>query len=200
MPNVANSAYAAFPFPTVRTKIGRAFHIKHGTVTAINGTTLTVQTVNSGTISVLTDSNTKFRRHFWGDSNISEISVGDWVNVKGNWTDDAHTTLQATWVRDGSIAKKFGTFFGSLTSKSDTSFVMQSDSRGTQTVYFDSNTAFKNASGGAITYADIQVGNRVKVKGMWDRKLRKITEVSYVKDLSLTSATASPTTAPTTTQ
>ncbi len=175
---------------------GNRYDIKQGNVTAINGTSLTVTLLdineqpNGKTITVNTDSSTKFKRRFWGDSSISEISVGDRVNVKGTWTDSSQTTLQAKYVRDTSIMKKFGTFIGTVLTKSDTSFTFDPNHRGNQTVYFDSNTKFINRSGQTMTYSQLNVGDKVRVKGIWDKTLHKITGVTEVKDFGPAGSTA----------
>lgn len=166
---------------------GKGIKIVNGQVTAINGSTLTV-TKDGKTFTVNTDSNTKFRRHFWGVSSFAEISVGDRVNVWGRFTDDAKTTILAMMIRDVSIMKRKGTFIGRVRSKSDTSFVIETK-RGKQTVMFDSNTKFVMRNDSSMTFAQLNAGDgdkgdKVRVKGLWDKTLNKITEVTQVKDFS----------------
>ncbi len=153
-------------------------------VTLVSGNTLTVSK-DGNTYTVNTDTNTRFRRHFWGKSEISEISAGDNVNVWGKWADDAKTTITATMIRDLSIMKRKGVFMGSIKSKDTTSFILTSVNRGDQTVYFDSNTKFVGRNEVSIAYADINTGDRIRIKGLWDKTLNKITEVTQVKDYSL---------------
>lgn len=166
---------------TIKNKVGK---IVSGQVSAINGTTLTI-TKDGKTYTIITDGNTIFRRHFWGKSSLEEISIGDKVTIFGKFTDDSESTILAKLVRDISIQKRFGAFFGDVISKSSDSFVMKSINRGDQTVMTNSSTKFVSRNEKALTFADIQVGHRVRVKGVWDRALNKITEVIHIKDFSL---------------
>jgi len=163
---------------------GRAA-IGSGTISAISGTTLTVKAKDGKQFTILTDTKTQFRRRFWGKSSLSEMSVGDMVNVIGKWTDDAKTTIQARLVRDLSIQKRNGTFFGTVQSVSASGFVMQTLKRGTLTVTTSASTKFVNRKGETIAKGDVIVGHKVRVGGLWDSKLNTLTEVAHVKDFSL---------------
>lgn len=156
------------------------------TVTAKDGTTLTC-TRDEKTYTVLTDDKTQFRRRFWGKSSLDEILVNHVINVIGQWEDDAHTTVRARLVRDTSIQRRFGVFFGKVTSLLANGWVMTTVSgrRADQTVTVSSETKFVNRRGETITQADVQVGHRVRVKGLWDNVNNTITEVKHVKDFSL---------------
>lgn len=168
----------------VKSKLRKSGRIIGSQVTAITGTTLSV-TKDSKTYTVNTDANTRFRRHFWGKSSISEISVGDNVNVWGTWTDENQTIISAKLIRDTSVMKRFGVFIGQVKSKDTSSFVLTATIRGDQTVLFDINTKFTNIKSASINYSDVNVGDKVRVKGMWDKTLYKITDVKEVKDFSL---------------
>lgn len=146
-----------------------------------NGNTLTV-TKDGVANSVLVDNNTRLRRRFWGKATLEEMSVGDLVNVLGKWTDEAKSTIQARLVRDTSIQKKYGVFFGTVTSLSP--FIMDTH-RGAQTVTFSTASKFVNRKGETMGQVEILVGHRVRVRGLWDSKLNTITEVAQVKDYSL---------------
>jgi hypothetical protein len=155
-----------------------------GKVTAKSGTTLTVAK-DGKDYTVLTDANTHFRRLFWGKGSIDEVSVNDLVNVHGKWTDDTKTTVQTVLVRDISIQKRFGVFFGTVQSLTSNGFVLQTVERGTQTVTVSSSTKFVNRKGEAVTQSDILPGQRIRVRGIWDRANSTITEVVGVKDFSI---------------
>lgn len=155
-----------------------------GKAASISGTTLSV-TKDGKTYAVDTDSSTKFIRHFWGKSSISDISVGDNLNVWGTWTDASDTTIKARLIRDLSIMKRFGTFFGSITSVASDHFTIQTLQRGSQDVYFTNSTKFVNRKEETIVSGDIKSGDRIRVKGLWDKNLNKITDVTQIKDFSL---------------
>lgn len=171
----------------------KAFEIFRGraaigtcTVTVKDGTTLTC-TKEGNTYTVLTDDKTQFRRRFWGKGSLDEILVGHVINVIGSWGDDAKTTVQARLVRDTSIQKRFGVFFGQVKSLLSNGWVMTTVSgrRADQTVTVSSETKFVNRREETIGQADIQVGHRVRVKGLWDNVNNTVTEVKHVKDFSL---------------
>ncbi len=156
-------------------------NITGGQVTAVNGSSFTISK-DGKTYTVNTDSNTKFRRRFWGGSSLSEITVNDKVNVWGTWTDDNKTAINAKLVRDVSIQKRNGVFFGQVTSLGSNTFVMSTIGRGNQTVTVSSSTKFINISGGTIAFADLKTGDRVRIRGLWDRVANTITEVKEIKD------------------
>ncbi|MBI3576695.1 hypothetical protein HY086_01495 [Candidatus Gottesmanbacteria bacterium] len=160
--------------------------IGSGTVTAKSGTTLTVSS-GGKTFTVLTDDKTQFRFRFWGKGSLAAIQVGDTVNVIGKWQDDAHTTVLARLVRDISLQRRFGAFIGAVKSLLPSGWVMTtvSGNRPDQTVTISSSTKFVNRNEETITKADIVVGHRVRVKGLWDSAVNTITEVKAVKDFSL---------------
>lgn len=160
---------------------GRAA-IGSGEITAKTSNSLTVKTKDGKSYTVNIDSNTQLRRRFWGKATWEEISVGDMVNVIGQWTDDTHTAINAKLVRDASIQKRFGVFIGTVTNLSP--FTIETK-RGTETVTTDGSTKFVNRKEETIARADIKVGDKIRVRGLWDSKLNTITEVSKVKDYSL---------------
>lgn len=158
--------------------------LTNGELTAINGTSLTVSKENKS-YTVLTDDKTQVRRKFWGKSELAEFSIGDKLNVVGTWTDETQTTIQARLIRNLSIQRRHGVFFGTVTSKTDTGFITDTIRRGNQTVIVDSETEYVNRRQESIGFADIAVGHRVRIRGLWDSTLSKITEVSQIKDFSI---------------
>lgn len=168
-----------------------------GTLTAKSGTVLTVEK-DGKSYTVNTDSNTKLVRRFWGKSSLDEMNVGDTVNVIGIWADDAHTVITAKLVRDVSIQKRFGVFIGEVKSLLSDGWIMttKSDKRADQTVTVSSSTKFENRKEESITKDQIQVGHRVRIKGLWNKTTNTVTEVKEVKDFTLpvkVSATAATT-------
>jgi hypothetical protein len=116
---------------------------------------------------------------------LNEISVGDTVNVIGRWTSEDRTEINAVLVRDLSIQKRNGVFFGTVKTITDTGFVMTTIQRGDETVTLDSTSKLLNRKGQTITSSDIQVGNTIRLRGMWDSQAFTITEVAEVKDFSI---------------
>jgi hypothetical protein len=157
--------------------------LKNVKVTAKDATSITVD--NEGvSVKVTVQTNTHFRRKFWGKSSLAEISVGDSVDIVGKWTSEAKTEIKAWVIRDLSIQKRFGVFFGTVKSFTDSGFVMTTIQRGEETVTLDSAKLI-DRTGETITKSDIQVGHRVRVRGLWNSTSFTITEVTEVKNFSL---------------
>ena len=53
-----------------------------------------------------------------------------------------------------------------------------------KTVYFGT-AKFVERKETSITLSDLKIGDRVRVKGVWDKTLNKITEVTQIKDFSI---------------
>ena len=153
-------------------------------VTEKSGASLNVLKDNK-VYTINTDSRTQIRRHYWGKSSFDEISVGNKVNIHGIFTDDSKTTILASLIRDLSIMKRHGVFFGEVTQKNSDNFVIKSKQRDNQTVYFTDSTKFVNRNGQSISYTELQTGHQIRVRGLWDKSLNKIIEVSEVKNFSL---------------
>jgi len=181
--------FGSFP-GVLKNRLRQKFSFGSGLLTAINGTTLTVEkdgksyTVLTGTFE---HCKTKFQRRFWGSSSISEMTIGDKLNVIGRWQDDAKTIIEACSIRDVSIQKRFGVFLGVVTSVTPDGWVMTTFSakRPDQSVFVSASTKFVNRKNETITKADVVVGHRVRVKGMWNNTNNTITDVTHVKDFSL---------------
>lgn len=139
---------------------------------------------DDGTFQVNITNKTKILRKFGGKSSLSEYSVGDEVVVFGKFTDDTKLIIDAKTIRNNSIQKRRGAFFGKVTVKNTDNFVMETAERGTQTVYFGT-AKIVDRKEITITLSDIKIGDRVRVKGVWDKTLSKISEVNQIKDFSI---------------
>ncbi len=155
-----------------------------------------VVTTDSGDVTVNITDKTQLRRRFWGKSNLGEFSVGDKINIIGSWTDDTKTAINAILIRNISVQRRWGVFFGDVLSKATNSFVIKSAKRADQTVMFDADTKFVSRDEKKMSYDDVTLGHRVRIKGVWDTKLNQIVEVEQVKDFSYP---AKPSTTPTVT-
>jgi hypothetical protein len=167
-------------------------HMVGGKVTAKSGTTLTV-TKDTKTVTVNTDANTRIVRRYNGKSALSEISVGDFINFAGVWIDSSKTVAYAKLIRDGSIQERHDTFTGTVTSVTNTGFVLATTSRGTQTVEVLSNTKIVDRENNTLPQANILVNDKVQADGMWDRTLSTISADS-VRDQSQPMISGTPTT------
>jgi hypothetical protein len=139
---------------------------------------------DDGTFQVNITDKTKMLRKFGGKSSLSEYSIGDEVVVFGKFTDDTKLIIDTKTVKNNSIQKRRGAFFGKVTVKNNDNFVMETAERGTQTVYFGT-AKIVDRKETVIALTDIKVGDRVRVKGVWDKTLSKISEVDQIKDFSI---------------
>lgn len=158
--------------------------INGASLTSTSGTTLIVS-YNNQTITVTTNDKTKFRRRFWGKGNIEEMKSGDILNIYGKWTDAAKTSVLAILVRDTSIQKRFGVFVGQVQTINDNDWVIETASRGTQTVTLSKTVKLYNRKGEAITQTQILAGHRIKIRGFWNKTKNLITDTTTVKDYNL---------------
>jgi len=157
-----------------------------GTIASIGTTnTMTVTGDDGKTYTVNITDETRLVRRFGGKSELSEFSEGDKINVFGKFTDDNKLIINAKLIRNISIQKRWGAFFGEVTVKNSDNFVIKTIERGDQTVYFGSSK-FLNHKKEIITYSDIKLGDRVRIKGVWDKTLNKISEVDEVRVFSPT--------------
>jgi hypothetical protein len=156
-----------------------------GTILSKIGASNLSEKGNDGkTYQVNISATTKLIRGFGGKSSLSEFAVGNKIMVFGKFTDTTQTTIDANTIRNLSIQKRWGAFFGKVTAVNSDNFVMQTVERGIQTVYFGT-AKFVNRKEVSIVYGDVKVNDRVRVKGVWDKTLNKINEVNQVKDFSL---------------
>lgn len=155
-----------------------------GTISSIETNSLSEKGDDGKAYKVNMSTTTNLIREFGGKSSLTEFSVGDKIIVFGKFTDSSQTTIDANTIRDISIQKRWGAFFGKVTTINSDNFVMTTIERGTQTVYFGT-AKFVNRKEVGIIYGDVKIGDRVRVKGVWDKTLNKINEVTQVKDFSL---------------
>lgn len=148
-------------------------------------TVLTVTGKNGKVYSVNISEKTQLRRRFWGKATLDEFQIGDTLNIIGQWKDDAQTTIDATLIRDASIQKRFGVFIGEVVKLVSNGWIMKTIQHGDQSVTVGATTKFVNRKGQTIVQTDIKAGDRVRVRGLWDRITNTVTEVTGVKDYSL---------------
>lgn len=161
-----------------------AASILNGTVTGKTDKTLTVSKDDKSITVNITDK-TKLRRRYWGKATLEEIKVNDKVNVHGRWANGERTAIDATLIRDLSVRKRAGVFFGEVSTVSGNTITMKTLNKGTETVTVTTSTRLVNRREQKISATDITAGHRIRVKGLWDSDAHTITEVTQVKDFDL---------------
>ncbi len=136
-------------------------------------------------------------RHYWGASNLDEFSAGDIVNVHGYLDGADNYLVHAKTVRNVSIQKVHNVFKGVVESvaSSTSSFVMKTEERGSQTVSVSADTKIilegekivcvkapcpAVASVMVGSFSDLNAGDEVVVRGLWDKTLSTIRAQSIV--------------------
>lgn len=167
----------------IRNFLNARGNILRGVVTAKGDTSITVD--NNGTsVKVNITTKTQFRRLFWGKSSLSEIAVGDKLNIIGRWTNEDKTEINAVLIKDLNLMRRSGAFFGDVKSLTADGFVMTTVHKEDEEVIIGT-AKLVNRNGETIVQADIKAGDRVRVKGLWDAVAKTITEVKEIKDFSL---------------
>ncbi|MEK7577341.1 MAG: hypothetical protein AAB492_01815 [Patescibacteria group bacterium] len=174
--------------------------ISSGVITNKVGSILTIEK-DGKSLTIQTDTKTKFVLRFGGKATIDDMLLGHTVNIAGPWSDETKTTITAKLVRDLSIQKRHGVIIGVVKSLLPNGWIMTtiSDKRADQTITVGSATEFVNGMQEGITKDQVVVGHRVRVKGLWDKGNNTVTDVTQVKDFTLpvkVSVTATPTTTP----
>lgn len=177
---------------TIKSKIKSLLpHRIHGKIASIAADKLSlVVTTDKGDITVFVTAKTQLKRRFGGNSSVGEFAVGDEVAIIGSEhgaTVDSSssassiTSIDARYIRDISIQRRNTVFVGSITTKAANSFTVQTVSRGLQTVHVDASTEYQ-LKNGTTTFAALQVGDRVLVKGeIWDRATANIDAKKIIK-------------------
>ncbi len=152
-----------------------------GTIEEITSNSLQVKDSQGNSYQIKFSEGTKFVRRFGGVSNINEFKIGNKVVVFGQYTDEAKMIIEARLIRNLSIQKRWGVFFGEVVSKADLSFVIKTISRGELTVYISASTKLLSHDKKEINFSDLKIGDRVRVKGVWDKDLKEIREVDEIR-------------------
>lgn len=155
-----------------------------GVITAKTDTTLTVKNKDGVSYVIHIAGTTVLQRKFWGKATLAEMQIGDTVNVIGKWSTDTKTEVNAQLIRDTSIQKRAGVFFGNVLSVTANGWTIQT-ARGTETVTITASTKLISRKEVAIKQGDIAIGHRIRVRGMWDSNANTLTEVTQVKDFML---------------
>ncbi len=140
-----------------------------GTITAIDGDTLTLKTMSGRTATVKLTDSTMYRRD-GQPAKLADFKVGEMVMVRGE------STGENTWTAQGVMAnpqrmmmmreqmgKKI--IAGDVQKIEDTQLTIKRVDGETQVIEVDENTSFRNAKRESITLADVKVGDRVFGRG-----------------------------------
>ncbi|HEU5400520.1 MAG TPA: DUF5666 domain-containing protein [Terriglobales bacterium] len=143
-----------------------------GTITAIEGDTITLKTMDGKQATVKVTPDTRFRRDRQ-DAKISDFKVGDMVMVRGEpggentWTAQGimsnQNMAQGMMMMREEMGKKF--IAGEVAKIDGTSLTINRPDGQTQVIQVDETTSFRNPRRESITLADVKVGDRVFGRG-----------------------------------
>lgn len=158
--------------------VGRKATLRDATVSAINGTVLTVSK-DSVNYEIET-AGAKIKRKYNAKATLGEVRVGDVLTIKGRYT--AEFAIRAREVKDLSIQRWEGTFVGTVSSidSANNTFVLASVKRGNQTVEVASSTKFVYRKTDK-TFSDLKVSDEVTLKGTWNSTHSVIYSPVWVK-------------------
>lgn len=147
--------------------------VRGGKVAALSGTTITALTEWNGAMlnwNINTDANTKFIELKNGQSNISQVKVGDFISFTGNLMAGPTFTVQAKSVKNWSVMPQVKTTVeGKVVTvpgaTAPTTFTLKSGDKA-YSVKVSATTSVLNAKWLTATLGSFQVDNKVRVYGV----------------------------------
>ncbi len=155
--------------------------VRGAKVTSVSGNTINA-TSAWGTVvlnwAVDTTNTSSFIRRYGGQSNISEVAVGDYLSFEGALvtTSTSPIGVSAKVLKNWSVQKKNAVFEGTVKSVDSgaSKFVLTTEKSGDITVVTNANTKFKK--GNAVgAFADVVVGAKAMARGVYNNQLLQLT-------------------------
>ncbi len=169
----------------------------NGTLASLSSTlapTQLVLNVSSGKdngmqVIVNVASTTKIIRKYNGTASLSELNMNDTLLISGKWSDQNKTFFDANVIKDKSIQKRNGVFFGIIKSSDSTTktktLTVATEKRGSQKITVSAETIIVNRKMEDINFTELKAGHKIRIKGLWNNKTNTITETEQIKDFSL---------------
>lgn len=171
------------------------FELVQGTIASMSSTatpaTLVVTVsqswpaIASSSLSVQVDANTIINRQYWGKSDLSQLNVGDAVQVFGQLNDPS--TLHALFIKDNSIVSD--THVGVINSidVNAQTFVLRANANASTTadltVHATDQTKITDRAGNVLSFGALNVGDSVRVIGILDTQSNSVLAQS-IRDAS----------------
>jgi hypothetical protein len=142
-----------------------------GTITAIEGTTLTVKSRNGQTAQVIVSDKTEYRKGR-DSAKLADLKVGDEIFVKAQKAEDGTWPAEVIGIRPAgapnmgdfreALGKKF--ILGEIKSVQGVQLTILRPDGVEQTITVDENTSFRK-DGESVTLADFKAGDHVFGRG-----------------------------------
>lgn len=158
----------------IRDKVRRRAHVT-GEITAISGTTFTIQTRSDGIKTILTDGETKFLQLGKGgkkEINLGDLKVGDRIAAVGIAKDENTGTAKFI-VKLIKPDKNRHAVFGEVSAVGDNELTISHlthKDKPTTTVKVTADTKIKIKGKEEADFSDIKVGDKVATSGSVDEK------------------------------
>jgi hypothetical protein len=158
--------------------MGAGFQGVGGQITAIEGSTITLQTFRGDTAKVKITSSTRLMKDR-ADVKLSDFKVGDRVFAAGEQGKDGVWVAQALGERTGGPSRGGGMsgaqvkpedngktyIFGEVTKIDGTKLTVKKQDGAEQVIEVDDDTSFRNERRESVTLADVKVGDFVRGQG-----------------------------------
>lgn len=168
-----------------------------GTLTSLSSTLAPTQLVltisakkGNGLQAIVNITNTtKIIRKYNGTASLSELNMNDTLSITGKWSDRNKTFFDARVIKDKSIQKRNGVFFGIIKSADTTAKIktltVMTEKRGEQKITVLTDTIIVNRKMEDINFTELKAGHKIRIKGLWNNKTNTVTETEQIKDFSL---------------
>ncbi len=161
--------------PDLRIASNGKISIKAVAVDNVNGNIITITTKWGSyglTWAVYTDGETKFLRRRGNASALADLKSGHIINIDGRLVTTAlNATISAGTIKNLSDNKTSSSLSGIIAGADGPNRRFTIKSRGEDVTVTASNATQINKSGVSIVFSELRVGNKVAVKGLWDRAI-----------------------------
>ena len=144
-----------------------------GTVSATSTTGFDLK-LDDGTILKINTANAKIKTAWNGDLKLSDIKLNSNAKVKGKMDESVNNQVNAKKVTVTPPNTHRAEAKGTVTAINGSNITIESQHRGVEyavNITTDGQTQFKNSnstSTATATLADVHVGSKISVKGLWD--------------------------------
>lgn len=147
---------------------------RRGEVTAVASGSFTLS-ARDGKIYTVTTANASFALPFNGTFAAADLKVGDAVKVKGTISGSTITAAEIIVVPANTVKAKAK---GTVSAVNGSTLTVNTKGGNTITVNTSSDTEVTKADGSTGAMADVTVGSRVSIKGLWNTLMNSLTALA----------------------
>lgn len=165
---LANSTSNASP--THRSLLAEKNQRFNGSVTAINGNTITMKDAKGKTWT-LDVSKAKLSKMRGEEMKVEDIKVSDKIEIRGT---ASGTNIDPQTIKNKTLGSHRYAYTGMVQSVSGSTIITKGKTLGVKTVITNDKTTFTSGKD-TISLSDIPVGSKIKITGTWERSDKTIT-------------------------